>query len=205
MILSRRLLPSCIAMILLTVATLSWASIHDITARIHRAPVVEGRFTQTEKLVSVPKVFKCEGFFIFWTDDVLLWKTEHPVSTTTVYTDQNVKTYVHLNGKRIENTSASNTSIVNRILWGLLTSDMTALELDFQIFTQNTPDGWQMDFYPRSNMTASIIKHVWITGKETPEKIVVENFSDDVTTLVIGDLTFSDISSTRQENELANP
>ena len=136
---------------------------------------------------------------------MLLWKTEHPVSTTTVYTDQNVKTYVHLNGKRIENTSASNTSIVNRILWGLLTSDMTALELDFQIFTQNTPDGWQMDFYPRSNMTASIIKHVRITGKETPEKIVVENFSDDVTTLVIGDLTFSDISSTRQENELANP
>ena len=140
MILSRRLLPSCIAMILLTVATVSWASIHDITARIHRAPVVEGRFTQTEKLVSVPKVFKCEGFFIFWTDDVLLWKTEHPVSTTTVYTDQNVKTYVHLKGKRIENTSASNTSIVNRILWGLLTSDMTALELDFQIHAKHT--GW---------------------------------------------------------------
>ncbi len=189
----------------LTAATCSVASVSDIAARIQRAAVVEGEFTQTEKLVSVPKTFQCEGFFIFWNDDVLLWKTEKPISTTTVYTDQSVKTYIHLNGKRIENTSASNTNIVNRILSGLLSADMTSLELDFQIFTQNNPDGWQMNFYPKSNMTASIIKHVLVTGKNIPEKIVVENFSDDIITVTIRNVTFSNMSSTRQENELANP
>ena len=204
--LSLRFFPKFIfAVFALTVAHSSWASISDITARIQKAAVVEGRFTQTEKLVSIPRPFQCEGFFISWKDDVLLWKTQNPIPTTTVYTDQSVKTYIHLNGKRIENTSASNTNIVNRILAGLLSADMTSLELDFQIFTQNNPNGWQINFYPKSNMTASIVKHISVSGKNTPEKIVVENFSDDVTTVIISNMTFAEMSTTRQENELANP
>ena len=126
------------------------------------------------------------------------------ILTTSLYTDQNFKTYIHLNGKRIENTSPSATNIVNRILWGLLSADMTALELDFQIFSQNKPESWKMDFYPKSNMTGSIVKHVSVTGKDTPEKIVVENFSSDITTLIIDEIKLSEISSTQQENELAN-
>ena len=82
---------------------------------------------------------------------------------------------------------------------------MTSLELDFQIFTQNNPNGWQINFYPKSNMTASIVKHISVSGKNTPEKIVVENFSDDVTTVIISNMTFAEMSTTRQENELANP
>lgn len=62
-----------------------------------------------------------------------------------------------------------------------------------------------MDFYPKSNMTGSIVKHVSVTGKDTPEKIVVENFSSDITTLIIDEIKLSEISSTQQENELANP
>ena len=54
-------------------------------------------------------------------------------------------------------------------------------------------------------MTASIVKHISVSGKNTPEKIVVENFSDDVTTVIISNMTFAEMSTTRQENELANP
>ena len=162
-------------------------------------------FIQRQKLVSIPKVFECEGFFIFWENDVLLWKTVQPVRTTSVYTDQNFKTYVHLNDKTITNTSLSATNIINRILWALLNNDMTALELDFQIFTQNNDSGWRMDFYPRSNMTGSIVKHVLVKGASAPQKIVVENYSNDITTLEISEITRSEISSSRQENELANP
>ena len=171
----------------------------DIGSRLHSAPVVEGHFVQRQKLVSIPKVF------IFWENDVLLWKTVQPVRTTSVYTDQNFKTYVHLNDKTITNTSLSATNIINRILWALLNKDMTALELDFQIFTQNNDSGWRMDFYPRSNMTGSIVKHVLVEGASAPQKIVVENYSNDITTLEISEITRSEISSSRQENELANP
>ena len=129
-----------LATVLFSVAPLSCASTADIISRLKIAPVIEGRFIQKEKLVSVPKPFECEGFFIFWKDDVLLWKATKPILTTSLYTDQNFKTYIHLNGKRIENTSPSATNIVNRILWGLLSADMTALELDFQIFSQNKPE-----------------------------------------------------------------
>lgn len=177
----------------------------DIGSRLRSAPVVEGHFVQKQKLVSIPKVFECEGFFIFRENDVLLWKTVQPVRTTSVYTDQNFKTYVHLNGKTITNTSLSATNIINRILWALLNNDMTALELDFQIFTQNNDSGWRMDFYPRSNMTGSIVKHVLVEGASAPQKIVVENYSNDITTLEISEITRSEISSSRQENELANP
>lgn len=177
----------------------------DIGSRLRSAPVVEGHFIQRQKLVSIPKVFECEGFFIFWENDVLLWKTVQPVRTTSVYTDQNFKTYVHLNDKTITNTSLSATNIINRILWALLNKDMTALELDFQIFTQNNNSSWRMDFYPRSNMTGSIVKHVLVEGASAPQKIVVENYSNDITTLEISEITRSEISSSRQENELANP
>ena len=81
--------------------------------------LLRGRFIQKEKLVSVPKPFECEGFFIFWKDDVLLWKATKPILTTSLYTDQNFKTYIHLNGKRIENTSPSATNIVNRNTMGI--------------------------------------------------------------------------------------
>ena len=194
-----------LATVLFSVAPLSCASTADIISRLKIAPVIEGRFIQKEKLVSVPKPFECEVFLYFWKDDVLLWKATKPILTTSLYTDQNFKTYIHLNGKRIENTSPSATNIVNRILWGLLSADMTALELDFQIFSQNKPESWKMDFYPKSNMTGSIVKHVSVTGKDTPEKIVVENFSSDITTLIIDEIKLSEISSTQQENELANP
>ena len=177
----------------------------DIVSRLSVAPVIEGQFVQTEKLVSIPKPFESNGFFIFWKDDVLMWKTKEPIETTSLYTDQHFKTYIHINNKVVENTSSSATNVVNRILWGLLSADMTALELDFQIFTQNTPNHWRMDFYPKSNMTGCIVKHVSVVGKDIPEQIVVEHFSSDITTLMISDVVLSDISSTRQENELANP
>ena len=82
---------------------------------------------------------------------------------------------------------------------------MTALELDLQNFTQKNTDHWRMDFYPKSNMTGSIVKHITVTGQDNPEKIVVEHFSNDITTLTISDITLTETSSTRQENELANP
>ena len=90
-----------LATVLFSVAPLSCASTADIISRLKIAPVIEGRFIQKEKLVSVPKPFECEGFFIFWKDDVLLWKATKPILTTSLYTDQNFKTYIHLNGKRI--------------------------------------------------------------------------------------------------------
>lgn len=189
----------------LTVTGSVYASTSSIIARLKVAPVIEGRFVQTEKLVSIPKPFQTEGFFIFWKNDVLLWKAKEPVATTSIYNDQHFKTYIHLNGQRIENTSASVTNTVNRILWGMLSKDMTALELDFQIFTQNNPSHWRMDFYPKSNMTGSIVKHITVTGRDSPEKIVVEHYSSDITTLTISNITLAETSSTRQENELANP
>lgn len=202
-----RLLPSQFlsAAASLAVATSVWASPMDIAERLDVAPVIEGHFVQTEKLVLIPQPFQCEGFFIFWENDVLLWKTKFPVATTSLYNDKTFKTYIHLNGKRIENSSASVTNVVNRILWGLLSTDITALELDFQIFTQNNENGWRMDFFPKSNMTGSIVKHISVTGNRIPERIVVENFSNDITTLVISDIKLSETSSSRQENELANP
>ena len=54
-------------------------------------------------------------------------------------------------------------------------------------------------------MTGSIVKHISVTGNRIPERIVVENFSNDITTLVISDIKLSETSSSRQENELANP
>lgn len=181
------------------------ASTMDIISRLKVAPVIEGNFVQTEKLVSIPTPFQCEGFFIFWKNDVLLWKTRNPIATTSIYNDQSFRTYTHLNGQTIENTSASATNTVNRILWGLLSKDMTALELDFQIFTQNNDNGWRMDFYPKSNMTGSIVKHISVVGKESLEQIVVEHFSSDITKLTIENVKLPETSSTRQENELANP
>ena len=194
-----------IVTIFLSVTSSVYASTSSILSRLKIAPVIEGHFVQTEKLVAIPQPFQTEGFFIFWKNDVLLWKAKKPIATTSIYNDQSFKTYIHLNGQRIENTSASATNTVNRILWGMLSKDMTALELDFQIFTQNNPDHWRMDFYPKSNMTGSIVKHITVTGQDNPEKIVVEHFSNDITTLTISDITLTETSSTRQENELANP
>lgn len=193
------------AAVFISAAFPACASTMDIVSRLKVAPVIEGRFVQTEKLVSIPKPFECEGFFIFWKNDVLLWKTSKPIATTSIYNDQNFKTYIHLNDKTIESASPSATNTVNRILWGLLSTDMTALELDFQIFTQNTDGDWRMDFYPKSNMTGSIVKHISVVGRESPKRIVVEHFSNDVTTLIIENVKLSETSSTRQENELANP
>ena len=87
---------------ILIATTPVYASPMDIAERLDVAPVIEGHFVQTEKLVSIPKPFQCEGFFIFWKNDVLLWKTKSPVPTTSLYNDKTFKTYIHLNGKRIE-------------------------------------------------------------------------------------------------------
>ena len=46
----------------LAVATSVWASPMDIAERLDVAPVIEGHFVQTEKLVSIPQPFQCEGF-----------------------------------------------------------------------------------------------------------------------------------------------
>ena len=54
-----RLLPSQFlsAAASLAVATSVWASPMDIAERLDVAPVIEGHFVQTEKLVSIPQPF----------------------------------------------------------------------------------------------------------------------------------------------------
>lgn len=194
----------CLATLL--TGSMAWAAeLDDIINAIPTQTVIRGRYIQTQKLVHVPHAFTTEGHFIFWRDSVFLWRTNAPIRTTTLYTDKSLKTYLHINGKRIESVSSSATSIENRILWSIISRDLNALELDFQILAYDLPQGWQLDFYPKTNLTRSIVKHVIMLGRTGPRELIVENYSGDLTILKLFDISLSNASSSQEEAELANP
>ena len=70
------------------------ASVLDsIIEQIPTAPLIRGQYTQTQKLVHVPKPFVTHGHFVFWRDSVFLWKTQDKIPTSTVYSEHSFKTY----------------------------------------------------------------------------------------------------------------
>lgn len=192
--------------VLLTLSTESIAAGYGvIRARIDNAAVFEGRFVQSERLVNVPKLFECYGYFIFKPDDVLFWRTQTPVLTTSIYNDREFKTFIYINDARIENTSTPTTNIINRILWSLLSEGNSSLELDFNIHTQTNGNQWQMDLYPITTAMLSIVKRVTVIGDTFVRQIKVESFSNDFTTVRLSDIERFPVLSTRQERDLANP
>lgn len=176
-----------------------------IRARIDDAAVFEGRFVQSERLVNAPKLFECHGYFIFKPDDVLFWRTQTPVPTTSIYNDREFKTFIYINDARIENTSTPTTNIINRILWSLLSEGNSSLELDFNVHTQTDGNQWQMDLYPITTAMLSVVKRVTVTGDTFVRQIKVESFSNDFTTVRLSDIERFPVLSTRQERDLANP
>ncbi|MCI5897191.1 MAG: outer membrane lipoprotein carrier protein LolA [Candidatus Aphodousia sp.] len=192
--------------VLLSLSTESVAADYGvIRARIDDAAVFEGRFVQSERLVNAPKLFECHGYFIFKPDDVLFWRTQTPVPTTSIYNDREFKTFIYINDARIENTSTPTTNIINRILWSLLSEGNSSLELDFNVHTQTDGNQWQMDLYPITTAMLSVVKRVTVTGDTFVRQIKVESFSNDFTTVRLSDIERFPVLSTRQERDLANP
>lgn len=192
--------------VLLSLSTESVAADYGvIRARIDDAAVFEGRFVQSERLVNAPKLFECHGYFIFKPDDVLFWRTQTPVPTTSIYNDREFKTFIYINDARIENTSTPTTNIINRILWSLLSKGNSSLELDFNVHTQTDGNQWQMDLYPITTAMLSVVKRVTVTGDTFVRQIKVESFSNDFTTVRLSDIERFPVLSTRQERDLANP
>lgn len=190
----------------LTVMGQASSSVLDsIIEQIPTAPIIRGHYTQTQKLVNVPKPFVTQGHFVFWRDSVFLWKTQDKVPTSTVYSEQSFKTYVHLRGQRIVSSASPATSLENRVLWALFSKDFNSLELDFQIFAHEDKQGWQLDFFPKTNLTRSIVKHIQIRGKEMPESMTMQNYSGDFNTLRFTNMELSSGSSSEEEADLANP
>ncbi|HIU74114.1 MAG TPA: outer membrane lipoprotein carrier protein LolA [Candidatus Aphodousia faecipullorum] len=182
------------------------ASVLDsIIEQIPTAPLIRGQYTQTQKLVHVPQPFVTHGHFVFWRDSVFLWKTQDKIPTSTVYSEHSFKTYVHLRGQRIVSSSSPATSLENRVLWALFSKDFNSLELDFQILAHDGKEGWQLDFFPKTNLTRSIVKHIQIRGHEIPESMTMQNYSGDFTTLRFTNVELSSSSSSEEEAELANP
>ena len=176
-----------------------------VRARIDEAVVFEGRFVQSERLVHAQKLFECHGYFIFKPDDVLFWRTQTPVLTTSVYNDREFKTLIYVNNARIENSSTPTTNVINRILWSLLSDGDTSLELDFNIQIHFEDDQWQMDLYPITTAMLSVVKRVTVIGGSFVQQIQIESYSNDFTTLTLSDIERFPVLSTRQERDLANP
>ena len=89
-----RIFTLCTALLLSLSAQSMAADYGAVRARIDDAAVFEGRFIQSERLVHAPKLFECHGYFIFKPDDVLFWRTQTPVLTTSVYNDREFKTFI---------------------------------------------------------------------------------------------------------------
>ena len=145
------------------------------------------------------------GYFIFKPDDVLFWRTQTPVLTTSVYNDREFKTFIYVNNARIENSSTPTTNVINRILWSLLSDGDTSLELDFNIQIHFEDDQWQMDLYPITTAMLSVVKRVTVIGGSFVQQIQIESYSNDFTTLTLSDIERFPVLSTRQERDLANP
>ena len=205
MLLKKTFFLRCLVVLIALMGTAYASVASDITRQATMDRVVRGTFKQSQYLLNVNKPFESSGNFIFWRNKAMLWRTLEPIRTKTVYNNQELSVYLYINGERIEQQANATTSLINRLLWNLMTGNLDVLSLDFQVLSKFDSTGWEFVLYPNSSVTNLLINRMTVRGNSFAEEITVEHFSGDITLLELENVTYSDKSTSLEEAELDKP
>lgn len=127
----------------------------EIEARVARADVIQGRFSQQKKLKFLSKPLLSAGEFVFLRERGVLWRTLLPVSSSLLIGPH------RLIGSQGEQPIPGS---VGRIFPMLLSGDLSRLSSDFSLSGSIDAAGWRLQLIPVDALVAKVISQIAVQG-----------------------------------------
>jgi len=154
-------------------------AIHDINQQLQQPDFLTAQFTQHKYLKILKTPLISNGHFWISKNQGIIWQVEKPIFSQII-----------LNKKGIEFSEQQSTQTsksmeyVGKLLQGLLSGDMQALQAQFDITViqaANTKTDWEIQLTPKSALLKKGIQAILLSGNQYIHRITLNEASGDKT------------------------
>lgn len=160
----------------------------DVNARLARADVLRGHFTQEKQIEGFSKPLRSEGDFVVARGGGVLWRTLRPFPSELALTRDAIRaTQGEAVAFRLDADSEPAVRIINGLLFALLEGDVAALQRQFDVDGEATAERWSLRLRPRQATLAKLLVSIELRGNRHVDAIVIAEGNGDRTTIRLDD------------------
>ncbi|HUS24282.1 MAG TPA: outer membrane lipoprotein carrier protein LolA [Candidatus Binatia bacterium] len=161
-----------------------------ITAQLHSAQTLRGRYRQHKTLRELPRPLLAEGSFLFVRDRGIVWRTETPFASELVITPDALVQRQDGASQRIGAETQPAIRMVGRIFFAVFSLDFSTLEGLFSLYGGALPQGgWALGMRPLQD--GGSLREIEVQGAAQVQHVILREAGGDLTDIELLDVLAS--------------
>lgn len=159
----------------------SRSSLKIIESRLSKTNINAGIFSQSKKLHNFPFPIESSGDFSINNKGELNWNLRQPIQSRLIISEKGIT----VSGKNSLNDAQSRPEIdqITQVVRAVLSMNWDLLEQHFSIQVRKPAPNWQLSLAPKSAILSASISNIELYGRDSLEKVIIEEVSKDTTTI----------------------
>lgn len=170
-----------------------------LVARLGEQPLVQGNFTQTRQLNSLPMPLKSDGIFVFWRGHGLYQEARKPFFNAFTITPAQLISWSETGeGREVKEQSALVQREINKTLLSFFNADIAVIQSRFDTrWTLIADNNWTLELTPKIAALAKHMQRIELHGSLGVDAITIYA-SADTTELRFSEQTFANAPTPSQ-------
>lgn len=164
----------------------------EIDARLLKADVTEGRFTQEKTLKILKKPLLSTGAFTYRREQGVIWRTLTPIASTVLIDQARLLT---------EQGEQALPPAFGRVFGALFSGDLQTLRDGFEVNGNNGQQDWKLDLQPKDPQMRKIIAALHLSGGRELQAVTIEEAGGNATRIVFTGIRHPDTLTPEQAAE----
>lgn len=173
-------------------------TVTELSSVLKAAPNLQADYIQEKTLKKLNRVLKSSGHIVIIDNRNVFLRQNEPFNLEQIITP---KVFAQLMDDEVSEISKENNPKLFEIS-NLLLNIFSMSEFNEQYFSYmltGDTDSWTLQMAPNDELLSKIFKKISIEGSDKVKKIVIEDVSDDTTTLIFSDYRTDNISLNTKE------
>ena len=154
----------------------------QVEAKLSKAPVQEGTFTQSKQVKGFKRPLKSSGTYRVAKGEGVQWNTEKPfASQLTVSADEIVSRQAGNETFKLSAKEEPTVRVITTLLFSVLSGDLKALETHFTSTGTVDAQGWAIELTPKKGPLEKVFTRIAIKGDATVRSVTMNEASGDST------------------------
>ncbi len=156
--------------------------LRHIEEQLSKVNKLSGTFTQSKRLHNFPFPLESSGDFLIDDEENLTWNIRHPIESSIQVTEQGM-VLTQQNFQKNRHAVHPGINQVTQIIRAVLAMNWNVLKQHFSIQIHKPVPHWHITLTPIDGILATSIMHIELVGSNTLEQVVIDEASEDSTTI----------------------
>jgi outer membrane lipoprotein-sorting protein len=167
-------------------------SLSQITARLEKTPITQGKFQQEKHLKFLHKPLLSTGSFTYDKSKGVIWKTLSPVPSLLLVNDTQLLT---AQGEQAVPPA------FGRVFKALLGGEISRLSEGFTIEGKEEKTGWQLQLTPKDELLKKAISTIQLTGDTELRELKIQETNGNISQIRFSEITHPDQLSKADQSD----